>query len=115
MCIRDRYRELPSDLFEPNKIKFWWGHIPGHTAYPWIFPNEGNTARIGITMPIGMDLDSFKNRDSYLLLRPEDTQIPRCSDYIERLLSFVYPDLDLSDFPLVSQKGIRKGTENFTY
>ncbi len=107
------YREIPEDLFEPNKIKFWWGYIPGHTAYPWIFPNEGNIARIGITMPIGMDIDAISNRNSYLLLQPEDTQIPRCSDYIERLLSFVYPDLDLSDFPLVKQKGKRKGTETY--
>ena len=107
------YREMPMDLFEPNKIKFWWGYMPGHTAYPWIFPNDGNTARIGVTMPIGMDINSISNRDSYLLLNSDDKQIPRCSEYIERLLSSVFPDCDLSDFPIVEKRGKRKGTETY--
>ena len=70
------YREVPEELFEPASLKFWWGHMPGHTAYPWIFPNDGDVARIGLTMPIDLDLSTVEDRDSYTLLRPGDDRVP---------------------------------------
>jgi electron-transferring-flavoprotein dehydrogenase len=107
------YRELPEELFDPESIQFWWGHMPGHTAYPWIFPNDGQVARIGLTMPIGLSLEEIENRESYELLRPDDDRVPSGGEYIERLLETVYPEYDLADFPRVGDRGKRDGTETY--
>jgi electron-transferring-flavoprotein dehydrogenase len=107
------YRELPEELFEPDRLKFWWGVMPGHTAYPWVFPNDGRVARVGLTMPIGLDLDAVEDRESYRLLRPEDGRIPSGSVYIERLLEYAYPGYDLKEFPVVTDRGKRNGTETY--
>jgi electron-transferring-flavoprotein dehydrogenase len=111
------YRRLPDEVAEEvsGAITFWWGHMPGHTAYPWIFPNDGNVARIGLTMPIGLDIDSVADRGKYKLLRPEDDRIPRGSEYIRRLLEAEYGDrYDVpEDFPLVEDRGKSKGTETY--
>jgi electron-transferring-flavoprotein dehydrogenase len=108
------YREFPEELFEPRSLKFWWGLMPGETAYPWVFPNDGTVARVGLTMPIGMDIDQVPNREEYDLLRPEDDRIPRGGTYIERLLEREYGDeYDLSDFPIVEDRGKSKGTETY--
>ncbi|MCQ4332801.1 NAD(P)/FAD-dependent oxidoreductase [Natronomonas sp. F2-12] len=107
------YRRLPEELFESDRIKFWWGYMPGHTAYPWIFPNDGTVARIGLTMPIGLDLEEIENREDYRLLEPTDERIPQGSTYIERLLDRLYPDYDLDDFPIVSDRGKSGGTETY--
>ena len=107
------YRELPGELFEADRIKFWWGYMPGHTAYPWVFPNDDPVARVGLTMPIGMDLAEVHDRDAYRLLRPEDEQIPQGATYIQRLLELAYPGYDLEDFPLVEDRGKRGGTETY--
>jgi electron-transferring-flavoprotein dehydrogenase len=107
------YREMPDELFEPASLKFWWGHMPGHTAYPWIFPNDGDVARIGLTMPIDLDLAAVENREAYELLRPEDERVPSGGEYVERLLETVYPDYDLDDFPRVEGRGKRNGTETY--
>jgi electron-transferring-flavoprotein dehydrogenase len=107
------YREMPDELFEPASLKFWWGHMPGHTAYPWIFPNDGDVARIGLTMPIDLDLAAVENREAYELLRPEDERPPSGEEYVERLLETVYPDYDLDDFPRVEGRGKRNGTETY--
>jgi len=107
------YREVPEELFEPASLKFWWGHMPGHTAYPWIFPNDGTVARIGLTMPIDLDLSTVEDRDSYTLLRPDDDRVPSGGEYIERLLETVYPEYDLADFPRVEGRGKRNGTETY--
>ena len=107
------YREMPDELFEPASLKFWWGHMPGHTAYPWIFPNDGDVARIGLTMPIDLDLAAVENREAYELLRPEDERAPSGEEYVERLLETVYPDYDLDDFPRVQGRGKRNGTETY--
>lgn len=109
------YREFPEGLFEKSTLKFWWGAIPGETAYPWIFPNDGTVARVGLTMPIGMTMDDVENPDAYTLLRPDDEEIPRAGEYIRRLLEHEYGDeYDVeTDFPLVENRGKSKGTETY--
>ena len=107
------YRRMPEELFEPDRIKFWWGYMPGHTAYPWVFPNDEPVARIGLTMPIALDLEGVANREQYRLLRPEDEQIPSGATYIERLIETAYPGYDVEAFPLVEDRGKRGGTETY--
>jgi len=106
------HRRLPEALFEPDLIEFWWGIMPGHTAYPWIFPNDGGVARIGLTMPIGLDVDEY-DRSGWALLREDDEAIPRGGEYVERLLERQFPDYDLADFPLVEDRGKSGGTETY--
>ncbi|MFW5919085.1 MAG: NAD(P)/FAD-dependent oxidoreductase [archaeon] len=110
------YREFPEAVFDPNSIAFWWGWMPGKTAYPWVFPNEGTVARVGLTMPIGMDLDDVEDPGSYRLLESDDEKIPAGRVYVRRLLEELYGDeYDIeSDFPIVeSGHGKRKGTETY--
>lgn len=106
------HREVPEELYEPGRLKFWWGLMPGHTAYPWVFPNDGQVARIGLTMPIGLDVDDYDTR-IWELLREDDTQIPQGRTYIERLIEREYPSYDVEDFPLAEDRGKRKGTETY--
>ena len=107
------YREFPAELFEDDRIKFWWGHMPGHTAYPWVFPNDGTVARVGLTMPIGLDIDDVDNRSAYPLLQPDDERLPQGGTYIERLLETVYPEYELADFPILEDRGKSNGTETY--
>jgi len=107
------HRRMPAELFDPETLKFWWGVIPGHTAYPWIFPNDDGVARIGLTMPMGIDLDAVPDRDEYALLDPDDEQVPAGAVYLRRLLEREFPDYDLADFPLVDDRGKRGGTEAY--
>jgi electron-transferring-flavoprotein dehydrogenase len=108
------HRKVPEELFDEGLLKFWWGVMAGHTAYPWIFPNDNNVARIGLTMPIGMDLADVENPQNYALLDPDDEQIPPGRVYIRRLLEREYPEYDIEeDFPLVEDRGKRKGTEAY--
>jgi len=107
------HRRFPQELFDPSLIKFWWGLIPGHTAYPWVFPNDGTVCRIGLTMPIGVDLDAVDEREAYPLLRPEDEQVPSGSEYVRRLLAREYPGYDLEEFRLVEDRGKQGGTETY--
>jgi electron-transferring-flavoprotein dehydrogenase len=107
------YRRMPAELFDPDHIEFWWGVMPGHTAYPWIFPNDDNVARIGLTMPIGMDIDDVVDRDAYALLDDDDDAIPPGRIYIRRLLERQFPNYDLEDFPIVEDRGKQSGTEAY--
>lgn len=108
------YRRFPEELFEREYIDFWWGHIPGHTAYPWVFPNKDRIARVGLTMPIGLDLDAIDRRNEYHLLRDSDESVPSGSTYIRRLLEHAYPEYDVNEtFPLVPEKGKQDGTETY--
>ncbi|ARS88390.1 NAD(P)/FAD-dependent oxidoreductase [Natrarchaeobaculum aegyptiacum] len=111
------YREFPEELFEEfeDTLKFWWGYIPGETAYPWVFPNDGTVARVGLTMPIGMDLADVDNPGAYKLLRPEDDRLPSGSEYIRRLLELEYGDeYDIDEeIPVVEDRGKSKGTETY--
>jgi len=111
------HRRLPPAVAEDLRgaITFWWGYIPGHTAYPWIFPNDDDVARIGLTMPIGLDLDDVTDPDSYALLRPDDETVPGGGEYLRRLLEYEYGDeYDVpEDFPLVEDRGKSSGTETY--
>jgi electron-transferring-flavoprotein dehydrogenase len=106
------HRKVPKEIYEKHRLKFWWGYMPGHTAYPWVFPNDGDVARIGLTMPIGLDIDDF-DKSEWALLREDDDGIPRGGEYIERLLDLVYPEYDIDDFPLVEDRGKQGGTETY--
>jgi electron-transferring-flavoprotein dehydrogenase len=111
------YRRFPESAFADveDAIVFWWGYMPGHTAYPWVFPNDDRVCRVGLTMPIELDLATVRDRDSYRLLRPEDDTVPRGSEYLRRLLELEYGDeYDVErDFPLVENAGKRGGTETY--
>ncbi|WP_299267932.1 NAD(P)/FAD-dependent oxidoreductase [Halorientalis sp.] len=108
------HRRVPSELFDEGLLKFWWGVMPGHTAYPWVFPNDDSVARIGLTMPIGMDLADVDNPQDYALLDSDDEQVPPGREYVRRLLEREYPEYDIADdFPLVEDRGKRKGTEAY--
>lgn len=109
------HRRLPDDIFEEDRLKFWWGYMPGETAYPWVFPNDDNVARIGFTMPIGIDIDEIHDRESYPLLDPSDDKIPDGQTYIRRLLELEYGDeYDIDeDMPLVTDRAKREGTETY--
>jgi electron-transferring-flavoprotein dehydrogenase len=106
------HRELPAGLVDSSQLQFWWGHMPGHTAYPWVFPNDNNVARIGLTMPIGLDIDRFDTAE-WPLLRSDDDRIPRGAEYLERLVEHAYPGYELEDMPLVEGRGKRDGTETY--
>ncbi len=106
------HRRMPAELFEPDRLKFWWGYMPGHTAYPWVFPNEDGIARVGLTMPIGLDIDDF-DRSEWALLSEDDDAIPGGAEYLRRLLAREYPGYEVEDFPLVEDRGKRGGTETY--
>ena len=106
------HRRMPEELFDPDFMEFWWGMMPGHTAYPWIFPNDDHVARIGLTMPIGLDIDDYE-KGEWALLREDDEGIPRGTQYVERLLERQFPDYDLADFPIVEDRGKARGTETY--
>jgi len=110
------YRRVPDEIFEAvnDALVFWWGVMPGETAYPWIFPNADGVCRIGLTMPIGLDIDEF-DRDGYALLDEDDESVPQGSEYVRRLLEWQYGDeYDIEeDFPVVEEAGKRNGTETY--
>lgn len=107
------HRRFPEELFEPEVLKFWWGAIPGETAYPWVFPNDGTVARVGLTMPIGLTKDEFEDPTDYWLVDPDDGRLPSPDTYLERLLERVYPEYSIDDFPLVETRGKQGGTETY--
>ena len=109
------YRRFPEAVFEPDTLKFWWGWMPGETAYPWIFPNDGATARVGLTMPFVVDIDAVDDPEAYRLLQPDDEHVPRGSVYIRRLLEELYGDeYDTeTEFPLVEDRGKSGGIEAY--
>jgi electron-transferring-flavoprotein dehydrogenase len=111
------HRRFPEEVYEEvsGAIRFWWGYMPGHTAYPWIFPNDEPVCRVGLTMPIGLDLAEVRDREKYKLLRPEDDRVPRGKEYIRRLLEREYGDeYDIEhDFPLVEDRAKSGGTETY--
>ena len=106
------HRRVPAGLAESDRLRFWWGHMPGHTAYPWAFPNENNISRIGLTMPIGLDVDEF-DAEEWPLLRPGDDRIPRGAEYLRRLIDHEFPAYDIDDMPLVEDRGKQGGTETY--
>ena len=109
------YRKLPPELFDPDEIAFWWGWIPGHTAYPWIFPNDDNVARVGLTMPIGLSLEDVENPQDYELIEPGDTTMPSPREFLRRFLERQFGDeYDVeADLPRVESLGKDDGTETY--
>ena len=109
------YRRIPEEIFERDQLVFWWGHMPGETAYPWVFPNDDGVARVGLTMPIGLELANVRHPESYPLLEPTDESLPSPATYIRRLLEQEYGDeYDIeTDFPLVEDRGKSNGTETY--
>ncbi|MGB9963418.1 NAD(P)/FAD-dependent oxidoreductase [Halobacterium hubeiense] len=108
------YRRFPEELFDDDTLKFWWGWMPGETAYPWVFPNRDGVARVGLTMPIGLDIDDF-DASEWRLLREDDERIPSGKVYLRRLLEELYGDeYDVDeDFPLVEGHGKSNSTETY--
>jgi len=110
------YRRVPEAVYEEveDALVFWWGVMPGETAYPWIFPNDDRVCRVGLTMPIGLDIDEF-DRGAYALLDDDDESIPQGGEYIRRLLEWQYGDeYDIGEaFPIVEEAGKRNGTETY--
>ncbi len=110
------HRRLPPAVAEDVRgaIRFWWGFLPGHTAYPWVFPNDDGVARVGLTMPVDLDLAAVEGREAYPLLQDDET-VPSGSEYLRRLLEHEYGDeYDVeTDFPLVEDRGKRGGTETY--
>jgi electron-transferring-flavoprotein dehydrogenase len=109
------HRRFPPELFEADKLKFWWGWMPGETAYPWVFPNDDGIARVGLTMPIDLDLDAVENPEAYRLLRADDETVPRGGEYVRRLLEELYGDeyAGEEDFPRAEGRGKSGGTETY--
>ena len=109
------HRRFPEEVFEASRIQFWWGAIPGETAYPWIFPNDDPVARVGLTMPIGMSMENVETPTDYTLLRPDDERLPKPNEYLRRLLEMEFGDeYDIeADFPLVEDRGKAGGTETY--
>jgi electron-transferring-flavoprotein dehydrogenase len=109
------YRRLPESEFEEDRIKFWWGWIPGHTAYPWIFPNSDGIARIGLTMPIGLSLSDVDAPYSYELIEPEDESMPSPREFLHRFLDRRFGDeYDVeTDVPRLENYGKDQGTETY--
>ena len=87
--------------------------MPGHIAYPWLFPNDGTVARIGLTWPVDLTIDAVGDPDDYRLLRAGDDRLPTGERYVRRLLTEAYPDYDIADFPLVRDRGKNGGTESY--
>ena len=112
------YRRFPEEVFAEldDAILFWWGLMPGHTAYPWVFPNDERVCRVGLTMPIGLDIEAVEDREEYALLDADDERIPTGATYIRRLLEREWGETyDIeTDFPLVEDRGKKGGTETYS-
>ncbi|MFB6113696.1 MAG: NAD(P)/FAD-dependent oxidoreductase [Halodesulfurarchaeum sp.] len=110
------YRQFPDRIFDRDRLKFWWGWIPGHTAYPWVFPNRDGVARVGLTTPIGLTMSDCTRPTDYPLVHSDDERLPSPREYVRRLLDRLYGDeYDIeSDFP-IQETGYGKddGTETY--
>jgi electron-transferring-flavoprotein dehydrogenase len=106
------HRRFPDELFDDDVLRFWWGAMPGETAYPWYFPNDDNVVRLGMTAPIDVDVGDKKD-DGYSLLYDGDETQPSGEEYIRRLIRQEYPDYDLEDFPRVEDRGKQGGVESY--
>lgn len=109
------YRRFPPDVFDSTRLRTWWGLIPGETAYLWVFPNEENIARVGLTMPLGLSIDEIDDPRKYPLMREDDESIPAGNVFIQRLLEREYGDeYDIDDaFSFVDDRGKENGVESY--
>jgi len=90
---RQFYVEPPADATWTDGLEHafavFWGHVPGHTAYPWVFPLEEGVYEIGLTRPAGLDRpDVFEGLDvdprEWPLLDPDDTAYPGDEEILRR-------------------------------
>lgn len=109
------YRRFPAAEFDETSMRFWWGYIPGETAYLWCFPNRENVMRVGLTRPMDLRLADVDNSATYELIRESDERFPNGPECIERLLNASFGDrYDVpSDFPRVETSGKNRGTEGY--
>ncbi|MFP4632339.1 MAG: NAD(P)/FAD-dependent oxidoreductase [Halobacteriales archaeon] len=107
------HRRFPDEVFEDDVLRFWWGYVPGETAYPWYFPNDDGVVRLGVTLPMGLRAADVDEPGSYALVDGSDEGLPSASTYIERLLEHEYPGYDVEDFPLVEDRGKQGGRESY--
>lgn len=107
------HRRMPNDVFDSHTISFWWGWVPGETAYIWVFPNDRNTARIGLTMPMNLEANTVDEPSQYRLLRAEEDHRPDGGEYVRRFLEEAYPRYDPSAFPIITDRGKSSGTESY--
>lgn len=99
-------------------LLFFWGHIPGHTAYPWVFPLGDGVYEIGLTRPAGLDRpEVFDSLDmdprEWPLLDPEDTTYPGDSEILRRFHTrTLSADGELTD-QTVGSLGKHDGAETY--
>ncbi|MFB6163476.1 MAG: NAD(P)/FAD-dependent oxidoreductase [Halococcoides sp.] len=106
------YRYLPEGTIADDEFHFWWGAIPGHTAYPWVFPDGDDRYRIGLTMPSGIDLTAVDRPANYSLIDRGDERVPPGSVLVRRLLDRVL-NVDPDDAPRLADRGKSGGTEAY--
>ncbi|AWB27247.1 NAD(P)/FAD-dependent oxidoreductase [Halococcoides cellulosivorans] len=106
------YRRLPEDAIDDDQFHFWWGAIPGHTAYPWVFPDGEDRYRIGLTMPSALDLATVDDPANYTLIDADDERMPPGAIVVERLLDRVL-GVDPDDAPRLDDRGKSNGTEAY--
>ena len=106
------YRRFPRELFDADELGFWWGWMPGETAYCWIFPDEEPVARVGFTRPL---VDAGRCGGDYRLLAPDEDHMPGGRETIRRFLSAHFGDCSDVDtaFPVDTTRGKRAGTETY--
>lgn len=118
---RQYYISPPDDATwttDANSLQFFWGYVPGHTSYPWVFPLEDGVYEVGITRPTELDKpDAFDHMNisphKWPLLDDNETAYP--GD--EAILNRLYQDVLGSNAPLddhiVPDRGKRNGTETY--
>lgn len=111
------HRRVPEAVFEEigSELVFWWGDLPGETAYTWAFPNADRVVRFGLTMPPSVDFGSLEDPTAHRLIEPDDDDLPPKSTLIRRLLEAEFgDDYDVAEaFPRVTDRGKREGTEAY--
>ncbi len=101
-----------------HTLMFFWGHIPGHTAYPWVFPLEDGVYEVGLTRPTDLHRhDAFERLDvdpnDWPLLDADDMAYPGDETIMQRLYSRVLGGHgDLTDH-LVEDRGKHDGRESY--
>jgi len=110
---RAEWAERLDDTFE-----FFWGYVPGHTAYPWVFPLEDGLYEVGITRPTTLDrADAFEQLGvdpaDWPLLAKRDTEYPGDVEILKRLYDRHLPGSGTLTDHTVQDKGKVDGRETY--